>query len=68
MEDEYASDFPIARSAPLPFGHLFGLPLLLYLAVTEEEWIDSDAGNHVWAVRLAYVICPRSARHFLQLP
>ena len=37
-----------------PFGNLFGLPVYVDPAVTKDESIYFNAGNHVQTVRIRY--------------
>ena len=54
-EDEFLSRFPDCEIGAMPpFGHLFDLPVYVDPAVTENEWIYFNAGNHVQTVRLRY--------------
>lgn len=54
-EDEFVSRFPDCEIGAMPpFGNLFGLPVYVDPAVTQDESIYFNAGNHVQTVRIRY--------------
>jgi Ala-tRNA(Pro) deacylase len=54
-EDEFVSRFPDCEIGAMPpFGNLFGLPVYVDPAVTQDESIYFNAGNHVQTVRICY--------------
>ena len=54
-EDEFVSRFPDCEIGAMPpFGILFGLPVYVDPAVTQDESIYFNAGNHVQTVRIRY--------------
>jgi Ala-tRNA(Pro) deacylase len=54
-EDEFISRFPDCEIGAMPpFGNLFGLPVYVDPAVTKDESIYFNAGNHVQTVRIRY--------------
>lgn len=54
-EDEFYSKFPGCEIGAMPpFGNLFGLPVYVDPAVTKDEAIYFNAGNHVQTVRIRY--------------
>jgi Ala-tRNA(Pro) deacylase len=54
-EDEFYSKFPGCEIGAMPpFGNLFGLPVYVDPAVTKDESIYFNAGNHVQTVRMRY--------------
>lgn len=54
-EDEFASRFPECEIGAMPpFGNLFGLKVYVDPALTQDEYIYFNAGNHVQTVRLRY--------------
>ena len=54
-EDEFYSKFPGCEIGAMPpFGNLFGLPVYVDPAVTHDESIYFNAGNHVQTVRMRY--------------
>ncbi len=54
-EDEFYSKFPGCEIGAMPpFGNLFGLPVYVDPAVTKDESIYFNAGNHVQTVRIRY--------------
>jgi Ala-tRNA(Pro) deacylase len=54
-EDEFYSKFPHCEIGAMPpFGNLFGLPVYVDPAVTKDESIYFNAGNHVQTVRIRY--------------
>jgi Ala-tRNA(Pro) deacylase len=54
-EDEFVSRFPDCEIGAMPpFGKLFGLPVYVDPAVTQDESIYFNAGNHVQTVRIRY--------------
>jgi Ala-tRNA(Pro) deacylase len=67
-EDEFTSRFPECEIGAMPpFGNLFGLKVFVDPALTKDEYIYFNAGNHVQTVRLRYkdfaaLVNPRVAR------
>lgn len=54
-EDEFCTKFPDCEIGAMPpFGNLFGLSVYVDPAVTKDESIYFNAGNHVQTVRLSY--------------
>lgn len=54
-EDEFISRFPECEVGAMPpFGHLFGVPVLVDPALEKDDVIYFNAGNHVQTVRLSY--------------
>jgi Ala-tRNA(Pro) deacylase len=54
-EDEFTSRFPECEIGAMPpFGNLFGLRVFVDPALTKDEYIYFNAGNHVQTVRLRY--------------
>ncbi len=54
-EDEFVSRFPECEVGAMPpFGHLFGVPVLVDPALEKDDVIYFNAGNHVQTVRLSY--------------
>jgi len=54
-EDEFYIKFPHCEIGAMPpFGNLFGLPVYMDPAVTKDESIYFNAGNHVQTVRIRY--------------
>ena len=54
-EDEFISRFPECEIGAMPpFGHLFGVPVLVDPALEKDDVIYFNAGNHVQTVRLSY--------------
>ena len=54
-EDGFFTKFPHCEIGAMPpFGNLFGLPVYVDPAVTKDESIYFNAGNHVQTVRLRY--------------
>ena len=54
-EDEFFTKFPHCEIGAMPpFGNLFGLPVYVDPAVTKDESIYFNAGNHVQTVRIRY--------------
>ena len=54
-EDEFISRFPDCEIGAMPpFGNLFGLAVYVDPAVTKDDSIYFNAGNHVQTVRLRY--------------
>ena len=54
-EDEFIARFPECEVGAMPpFGHLFGLSVYVDPALTKDEYIYFNAGNHVQTVRLRY--------------
>ena len=54
-EDEFISRFPGCEIGAMPpFGNLFDLPVCVDPAVTMDESIYFNAGNHVQTVQLRY--------------
>jgi Ala-tRNA(Pro) deacylase len=54
-EDEFYSKFPGCEIGAMPpFGNLYGLPVYVDPAVTHDESIYFNAGNHVQTVRMRY--------------
>ena len=67
-EDEFISRFPDCEIGAMPpFGNLFGLPVYVDPAVTKDESIYFNSGNHVQTVRIRYkdferLVTPQVAR------
>jgi Ala-tRNA(Pro) deacylase len=54
-EDEFISKFPDCEIGAMPpFGNLFGVPVYVDPAVTKDESIYFNSGNHVQTVRIRY--------------
>jgi Ala-tRNA(Pro) deacylase len=54
-EDEFSARFPECEIGAMPpFGNLFGLKVFVDPALTRDEYIYFNAGNHVQTVRLKY--------------
>ncbi|MGZ9126056.1 MAG: aminoacyl-tRNA deacylase, partial [Candidatus Binatia bacterium] len=54
-EDEFIARFPECEIGAMPpFGNLFGLKVYVDPALTKDEYIYFNAGNHVQTVRLKY--------------
>lgn len=54
-EDEFVSRFPECEIGAMPpFGNLFGLKVYVDPALTYDEYIYFNAGNHIQTVRLRY--------------
>lgn len=55
-EDEFIARFPECEIGAMPpFGNLFGLKVYVDPALTKDEYIYFNAGNHVQTVRLKYI-------------
>ena len=67
-EDEFISRFPDCEIGAMPpFGNLFGLAVYVDPAVTKDESIYFNSGNHVQTVRIRYkdferLVTPQVAR------
>jgi len=67
-EGEFVSQFPDCEIGAMPpFGNLFGLPVYVDPALSQDEFIYFNAGNHVQTIRMRYkdferIVQPRSAR------
>ena len=54
-EGEFRSRFPECEIGAMPpFGNLFGLKVYVDPALTKDEYIYFNAGNHVQTVRMRY--------------
>jgi len=54
-EDEFVKQFPDCEIGAMPpFGNLFHVPVYVDPALTKDETIYFNAGNHVQTVRLTY--------------
>lgn len=54
-ESEFSARFPECEIGAMPpFGNLFGLKVFVDPALTRDEYIYFNAGNHVQTVRLRY--------------
>ena len=67
-ENEFVSRFPDCEiGAEPPFGNLFGVKVVVDVALEQDEYIYFNAGNHVQTVCLKYrdfkkLVNPRVAR------
>jgi len=62
-EDEFIARFPDCEiGAMAPFGNLFGLPVYVDPALTKDEIIYFNAGNHGQTVRIRYADYERLVR------
>lgn len=54
-EDEFKSQFPDCEPGAMPpFGNLYGMPVYVAEALTEDEEIAFNAGSHSELMRLRY--------------
>ncbi len=55
-EKEFSGIFPECEPGAMPpFGHLFGLPVIVDLELEKDENIAFQAGTHVESIRMKYV-------------
>ena len=62
-EDEFIGTFPDCEPGAMPpFGHLYGLPVLIDRSLTHEAFIYFQAGSHAETMVLRYMDYARLAR------